>query len=161
MASSMHFHGVKATLNPRLTSNSPSLPSFRNLNFGASICSHQCRFNNTSLSISNSKRTFTVNCLRVEEKNTHSDQNANVDHFNNEFTVVMKFGGSSVASAERMKEVADLILSFPDEIPVVVLSAMGKTTNNLLNAGEKAVSCGVSKASYIPELAAIKDLHFR
>jgi aspartate kinase len=48
------------------------------------------------------------------------------------FTVVMKFGGSSVASAERMREVADLILSFPDETPVVVLSAMGKTTNNLL-----------------------------
>jgi aspartate kinase len=48
------------------------------------------------------------------------------------FTVVMKFGGSSLASAERMREVADLILSFPDETPVVVLSAMGKTTNNLL-----------------------------
>lgn len=75
--------------------------------------------------------------------------------------MVMKFGGSSVASAERMKEVADLILSFPDENPVVVLSAMGKTTNNLLNAGEKAVSCGVSKASDIPELSLIKDLHVR
>ena len=49
-----------------------------------------------------------------------------------EFTVVMKFGGSSVASAERMREVADLILSFPEERPVVVLSAMGKTTNKLL-----------------------------
>jgi len=49
------------------------------------------------------------------------------------FTVVMKFGGSSLASAERIREVADLILSFPDENPVVVLSAMGKTTNNLLN----------------------------
>ena len=49
-----------------------------------------------------------------------------------ELTVVMKFGGSSVASAERMREVADLILSFPEERPVVVLSAMGKTTNKLL-----------------------------
>ena len=48
------------------------------------------------------------------------------------FTVVMKFGGSSVSSAGRMREVADLILSFPEETPVVVLSAMGKTTNNLL-----------------------------
>ena len=44
----------------------------------------------------------------------------------------MKFGGSSVASAERMKEVATLILSFPEERPIVVLSAMGKTTNKLL-----------------------------
>lgn len=50
----------------------------------------------------------------------------------NQLTCVMKFGGSSVASAERMREVADLILSFPDERPVIVLSAMGKTTNKLL-----------------------------
>uniref|UniRef100_A0A0E0KLK6 Aspartokinase n=1 Tax=Oryza punctata TaxID=4537 RepID=A0A0E0KLK6_ORYPU len=77
------------------------------------------------------------------------------------FTVAMKFGGSSVASAERMREVADLILSFPEETPIVVLSAMGKTTNNLLLAGEKAVSCGAPKASEIPELAVIKELHVR
>jgi len=44
----------------------------------------------------------------------------------------MKFGGSSVASAEQMREVADLILSFLKERPVVMLSAMGKTTNKLL-----------------------------
>ena len=48
------------------------------------------------------------------------------------FTCVMKFGGSSVASADRMEEVATLILSFPEERPIVVLSAMGKTTNKLL-----------------------------
>ncbi|CAL9230138.1 unnamed protein product [Arabidopsis halleri] len=77
------------------------------------------------------------------------------------FTCVMKFGGSSVASAERMKEVADLILTFPEESPVIVLSAMGKTTNNLLLAGEKAVSCGVSNASEIEELSIIKELHIR
>ena len=47
-------------------------------------------------------------------------------------TCVMKFGGSSVASAERMREVAELILSFPNERPIIVLSAMGKTTNKLL-----------------------------
>ncbi|VAI40199.1 unnamed protein product [Triticum turgidum subsp. durum] len=77
------------------------------------------------------------------------------------FTVVMKFGGSSLASAARMREVADLVLSFPEETPVVVLSAMGKTTNNLLLAGEKAVSCGAPKASEIDELAVIKELHLR
>ena len=49
-----------------------------------------------------------------------------------ELTCVMKFGGSSVASAERMREVADLILSFPEERPIIVLSAMGKTTNKLI-----------------------------
>ncbi|KAJ0230740.1 Aspartokinase 1 [Hirschfeldia incana] len=77
------------------------------------------------------------------------------------FTCVMKFGGSSVATAERMREVADLVLTFPEETPVIVLSAMGKTTNNLLLAGEKAVSCGVSNASEIEELSIIKDLHLR
>jgi aspartate kinase len=38
---------------------------------------------------------------------------------------------------------------------------MGKTTNNLLLAGEKAVSCGAPKASELDELKAIKELHFR
>ncbi|CAK9153210.1 unnamed protein product [Ilex paraguariensis] len=79
----------------------------------------------------------------------------------NELTCVMKFGGSSVASAERMREVADLILSFPEERPVIVLSAMGKTTNKLLLAGEKAVSCGVSNASDIEELTFVKELHLK
>ncbi|KAL6983046.1 Adenylate kinase isoenzyme 1 [Sarracenia purpurea var. burkii] len=66
-----------------------------------------------------------------------------------ELTCVMKFGGSSVASSERMREVADLILSFPEERPVIVLSAMGKTTNHLL------------LASKIGELIFIKELHLR
>ncbi|KAL5069566.1 hypothetical protein RYX36_020453 [Vicia faba] len=44
----------------------------------------------------------------------------------------MKFGGSSVASAERIMEVATLVMSFPQEIPIVVLSAKGKNTNKLL-----------------------------
>ncbi|KAK1271942.1 hypothetical protein QJS04_geneDACA020918 [Acorus gramineus] len=76
-------------------------------------------------------------------------------------TIVMKFGGSSVASAERMKEIVDVILSFPEERPVIVLSAMGKTTNKLLLAGEKAVSCGVSNTCDIDELRFIEDLHLR
>ncbi|XP_062110704.1 aspartokinase 1, chloroplastic-like isoform X2 [Humulus lupulus] len=74
---------------------------------------------------------------------------------------VMKFGGSSVASAERIREIVQLVLSFPEENPIVVLSAMGKTTNNLLLAGEKAVGCGVSNASEIKELSFIKELHLR
>ena len=53
--------------------------------------------------------------------------------------MVFKFGGSSVASAERMAEVAQIVCSFPGVCPVVVLSAMGKTTNLLLEAGEEAL----------------------
>ncbi|MFS8005883.1 putative aspartate kinase [Helianthus anomalus] len=55
------------------------------------------------------------------------------------FTV--DFGGSSVSSVDRMKEVVELILSFLEENPVIVLSAMGKTTKKLIAAGEKATSC--------------------
>lgn len=78
-----------------------------------------------------------------------------------QLTIVMKFGGSSLASAERMREVANLIRSFPSERPVIVLSAMGKTTNKLLLAGEKAVTCGVTNVSDIEELSFVKELHLR
>ncbi|BAD88202.1 putative aspartate kinase [Oryza sativa Japonica Group] len=78
-----------------------------------------------------------------------------------QLSVVMKFGGSSVSSAARMREVAGLILAFPEERPVVVLSAMGKTTNLLLLAGEKAVGCGVIRVSEIEEWNLIKDLHIK
>ena len=61
----------------------------------------------------------------------------------------MKFGGSSVRDAERMREVAIIICSFPDQLPAVVLSAMGKTTNNLLAAGAEALT---TKPRDIPSL---------
>ncbi|KAM4120209.1 hypothetical protein ACJW30_03G115200 [Castanea mollissima] len=97
--------------------------------------------------------------LKAEDEDEEElfSSNGNVENF----TSIMKFGGSSVASAERMKEIASLVLSFPHERPVVVLSAMGKTTNKLLLAGEKAVSCGVSNVSQIEELSFVKDLHQR
>lgn len=56
--------------------------------------------------------------------------------------VIMKFGGSSLANYERIDHVANLI---KDQIKAgyrpraVVCSAMGKTTNNLLNAGKFAL----------------------
>ena len=53
--------------------------------------------------------------------------------------LVVKFGGSSVASAERMLEVAQIVCGFEKAMPVVVLSAMGKTTNLLLQAGSEAL----------------------
>jgi hypothetical protein len=48
--------------------------------------------------------------------------------------VVMKFCGSSMKSADHMKEMAKLVFNFPagGGNPVVVLSAIGKTTTNLL-----------------------------
>ncbi|KAJ4872488.1 hypothetical protein Rs2_45845 [Raphanus sativus] len=116
-------------------------------------------------SSSSCTRNVSGSCLKgtvravLEEEKTCVVKERDVE--DKRLTCVMKFGGSSVATGERMREVADLILAFPEESPVIVLSAMGKTTNNLLLAGEKAVSCGVSNASEIEELSIIKELHLR
>ena len=48
---------------------------------------------------------------------------------------VLKFGGTSVGSAERMKHVAKLVTD--DSAKIVVLSAMSGTTNSLVAIGEK------------------------
>ena len=53
--------------------------------------------------------------------------------------IVMKFGGSSVADSERIKHVASIIQAYKDRQPLVVLSAMGDTTDHLLEAADEAV----------------------
>jgi aspartate kinase len=58
----------------------------------------------------------------------------------------MKFGGSSVANAERIKHVASIIKAYKEQRPVVVLSAMGDTTDHLLEAADLAVSGKVDVA---------------
>lgn len=54
--------------------------------------------------------------------------------------IVMKFGGSSVADAERIRHVASIIKAYREQRPVVVLSAMGDTTDFLLEAADEAVN---------------------
>ncbi len=54
--------------------------------------------------------------------------------------IVMKFGGSSLANSERIRHVAKIIEAYKDEKPVVVLSAMGDTTDHLLEAADLAVN---------------------
>lgn len=81
--------------------------------------------------------------------------------------VTMKFGGSSLANADRIDHVANLIKdrtnpppnedgSPSDENPVrpraVICSAMGKTTNSLLAAGEMALEGRV-------DIEALRTLH--
>ena len=48
--------------------------------------------------------------------------------------IVLKFGGSSVATPEHVRAVADRVVSVRESgrLPVVVVSAMGKTTDRLL-----------------------------
>jgi aspartate kinase len=66
--------------------------------------------------------------------------------------IVMKFGGSSVANAERIRHVAEIVKAHLYRNPVLVLSAMGDTTDHLLEAGEKALKTGVVQAEKIEEL---------
>ena len=67
--------------------------------------------------------------------------------------IVMKFGGSSVADASRIRHVMEIVKTQFDRKPVLVLSAMGDTTDHLLEAGDKALKDGVV------ETALIKKLH--
>ena len=52
--------------------------------------------------------------------------------------IVLKFGGSSVADAVCMRQVAELVRAALPQSPLVVLSAMGKTTNGLFEAAKAA-----------------------
>ena len=53
--------------------------------------------------------------------------------------VVQKYGGSSVADTSRIRRVADNIIKYHDQGDhlVIVLSAMGKTTDNLINMAKE------------------------
>lgn len=76
---------------------------------------------------------------------------------------VAKFGGSSIASGERFKEVYNIIQEAylkKEDRPCIVMSAMGKTTNNLLAAGDLALKKGKVDISAVANLSreTIKEL---
>jgi len=87
--------------------------------------------------------------------NEAKDRSISTPPFEYPVDCVFKFGGSSLATAERIDHVAKLIR---DQIKsgyrprAVVCSAMGKTTNNLLSAGEFALDGQVA-------VDAIRTLH--
>ncbi|PIB36552.1 hypothetical protein BFP72_14655 [Reichenbachiella sp. 5M10] len=68
---------------------------------------------------------------------------------------VFKFGGASVKDAESVKNVAEVIKMFCDEELVIVVSAMGKTTNHL----EELVQLYVDKQDWKIKLDWIKNFH--
>ncbi|RFS26460.1 aspartate kinase [Chitinophaga silvatica] len=49
---------------------------------------------------------------------------------------VFKFGGASLESIERIRQVGQIVQSFPDEKLLIVISAMAKTTNELEKVAE-------------------------
>lgn len=67
--------------------------------------------------------------------------------------IVMKFGGTSVESAEAIDRVAGIVRQRLDRHPVVVVSAMGKTTNKLLAIAGNAIQGEIKSA-----LQSVEDL---
>jgi len=60
--------------------------------------------------------------------------------------IVMKFGGTSVESAAAIERVAGIVRARLERKPLVVVSAMGKTTNRLLAAADKAAAGNLGDA---------------
>ena len=84
--------------------------------------------------------------------------------------IIMKFGGTSVGSPERIIQAADIIKAKSKENPFVVLSAVGGITDKLIESGEKAVEgtidskeiidkhISILKALNLPETLVDKEL---
>jgi aspartate kinase len=60
--------------------------------------------------------------------------------------LVLKFGGTSVGKPERMRKIADLLLSTPGK-KIVVLSALSGTTNTLVKIGDHLLAQSADAAS--------------
>jgi aspartate kinase len=73
--------------------------------------------------------------------------------------IVMKFGGTSVESASAIERVASIVKAREARRPVVVVSAMGKTTNKLLAIAQTAIEG--KREDYIRQLHDLRDFHSR
>ena len=72
--------------------------------------------------------------------------------------IVMKFGGTSVESAAAIRRVASIVQARASRKPVVVVSAMGKTTNKLLAIADTARRGERDEALEL--LEALRTFHF-
>jgi aspartate kinase len=72
--------------------------------------------------------------------------------------IVMKFGGSSVESGRAIRRVAAIVKGHLQRNPVVVVSAMGKTTSRLLDLAREAARG--HKYFVSTHLAELQDYHF-
>ena len=73
--------------------------------------------------------------------------------------IVMKFGGSSLESATAIERVAGIVARAVPRRPLVVVSAMGKTTEQLLTMGEEAAA--VEKNHALERLRRLREMHER
>ena len=73
--------------------------------------------------------------------------------------IIFKFGGASVNSVERIQKLPAILRSYQQEPLLVVVSAMGKTTNKLLALAQAAIKG--QKDDYIRQLHDLRDFHSR
>lgn len=65
--------------------------------------------------------------------------------------IVMKFGGSSVSDADRIRGVADIVKRYADQRPIVVCSAIRGVTDDLIKLAHEAVGGTTSLLERIQE----------
>ena len=73
--------------------------------------------------------------------------------------IVMKFGGTSAESREAIERVAGIVRDRIEQRPVVVVSAMGRTTNKLLTIASAAVAGEREQA--LEQVDQLRDFHCR
>lgn len=100
----------------------------------------------------------------ISESRGGKPNRAQAEKLTKTMKVVMKFGGSSLANAVRIDEVAHLIknqIELGYQARAVICSAMGKTTNSLLSAGNFALEGRVDiDAIRTLHMAAINEFNF-
>jgi aspartate kinase len=70
---------------------------------------------------------------------------------------VFKFGGASVKDAAAIRNVSEIISLFPNEEILVVVSAIGKTTNKLEEVNQAYQS--MDKAAFLKSIAELEKFH--
>jgi aspartokinase/homoserine dehydrogenase 1 len=69
---------------------------------------------------------------------------------------VLKFGGSSVASSENIQKVIKLVSAYDDEKLIIVVSALGGVTDQLITTSKLAEK---GQEEYLQELKSIEEQH--
>jgi len=69
---------------------------------------------------------------------------------------VFKFGGASIKDAKAIKNMANIISEYPTDKLMIIVSAMGKTTN----AMETVVNSAFNNNEYFSKIELIKNYHY-
>jgi aspartate kinase len=73
--------------------------------------------------------------------------------------IVMKFGGTSVESAEAIERIAGIVASRRKQTPAVIISAMAGVTDQLVSVGHTAASGDCESALAV--VSALRERHWR